>query len=84
MFEHPLPSAVQEQMNTYKFWIKERYNPQLGTYYVPMGQMSERKAKKMGSNRSTLYGHNELHSFSNKEEYDSYIQKLRESGEKIH
>jgi hypothetical protein len=28
-----------------KYWLKERYNPQLGTYWVKQGQMTAANAK---------------------------------------
>jgi len=62
------------------YWIKERYNPQLGTYYVRCGQITVKKAKKM---ENVLYGDNVMHKFSTVEEYRSKIKELKNCGEKV-
>ena len=62
------------------YWIKERDNPQLGVYYVAMGQMSKREA--MRKERS-LYGSNTMHSYETEQAYLAMLQKLRDSGERL-
>lgn len=63
------------------FWIKERHNPQLGTYYVAMGQMTVRAANRYV--RITLYGDNIMHCFKSREEYDERLKGLRQSGAQV-
>ncbi len=63
-----------------KFWIKQRDNPQLGTYYVPMGQMAKADAKKC---ESPLYGSNSMLSFDTEEDYRAKIAELKLSGERV-
>jgi len=62
------------------YWIKERYNPQLGTYYSFLGNISVKEALQW---EKTLYGLNFMHKFETKDKYDSEIEKLRSSGAKI-
>lgn len=64
-----------------KYWIKERHNHQTGTYYVPMGQMPAKEAKK---HEKTLYGSNTMFSFDTKEEYEATLARLRALGESVH
>lgn len=63
------------------FWIKQRNNPQLGTYYVKMGNISVREAKSHVS--ETLYGWNAMLQFSNEKEYLDKIEELQTAGQKI-
>lgn len=62
------------------YWIKERDNPQLGVYYVAMGQMSKREAMR---GERALYGANTMHSYETEQAYLNMLQKLRDSGEKV-
>ena len=62
------------------YWIKERHNPQLGVYYVAMGQKSVREAKKF---EKSLYGMNYMHRFDSEREYIAELEKLRAAGETI-
>ena len=64
-----------------KWWIRQRRNPQLGTYYVACGQMSQTAANKC--ERSTLYGSNAMRSYDTEEEYQSRLRELRDSGEDV-
>ncbi len=64
-----------------KFWIKERYNPQLGTYYVPCGQLSNTAARRQ---EKSLYGYNTMHEYDTEEEYNNEIARLKSSGENVH
>ena len=64
----------------YPFWIKERYNPQLGVYYVPCGQMSKTAAKRA---EKSLYGVNLMHRFETEAEYVARLEWLRKHGEKV-
>lgn len=49
-----------------KWWIKERHNPQLGVYYVAMGQMSKAEAR---THESTVYGSNVMLPYDTEEAY---------------
>ncbi len=62
------------------YWIKERYNPQLGVYYVAMGPMSQRAAREC---KSGVYGSNLMHSFETAEAYSARLEELREKGERV-
>lgn len=63
-----------------KFYIKERHNPQLGTYYTACGQMTAKEAK---SYVPSLYGHNFMHSYDSDEEYQEAIRKLKAEGHEV-
>lgn len=63
-----------------KWWIKERDNPQLGTYWVPMGKISQKEAREHGK---ALYGYNTMHSFDSLEAYEEKLRQLKKSGERI-
>jgi hypothetical protein len=56
------------------FWIKQRYNPQLGIYYVPCGQLSKTKAKKM---ENSLYGSNVMHSYPDEKTYQEALVEIQ-------
>lgn len=62
------------------YWIKERYNPQLGVYYVAYGQISVRMAKAAEKAR---YGVNTMHRYGTKEEYIKAINALEDKGERV-
>ena len=68
-------------MKPKSYWIKQRFNPQLGVYYVACGQISVREAKRL---ERTLYGDNVMLRFSSEDEYNKKLSELRDSGEKIH
>ena len=59
------------------YWIKERHNPQLGVYYVRMGQISAREANQ---HDNPLYGHNILHRYETQEQYDAELTRLEREG----
>jgi hypothetical protein len=63
-----------------KYWIKERYNPQLGTYYVRCGQLSQREAN---AKEKSIYGENTMKSYITEKEYEAALLALRNSGEKV-
>jgi hypothetical protein len=63
-----------------RFWIKERHNPQLGTYYVACGQLSKTTVK---AQRQSLHGHNVMHGFDNWEDYNTRLIELQNAGEII-
>lgn len=63
-----------------KFWIKQRDNPQLGTYFVPMGELSVTEARQ---HEKTLYGVNTMLGFDTEGAYRQRLQELRENGERI-
>jgi hypothetical protein len=64
----------------YPFWIKERFNPQLGTYFVKMGQMSKTAAKRY---EKPLYGENVMLRFETREAYNKGIEEIVSQGGKI-
>lgn len=64
-----------------KYWLKQRCNPQLGTYYVKCGQLTQKAAKQM---EKSSYGDNYMLSFSSLEVYQAEIDKLTKNGEKVH
>lgn len=63
-----------------KFYIKERFNPQLGTYFVKCGQMTKAEAKRAGN---CLYGNNVMHAFDTSDAYEDKITEIMRSGEKL-
>ena len=67
-------------MRQHPYWIKERYNPQLGTYYVAYGQMRVSDAKRM---EDALYGSNRMLRFATRDAYKSKLAELRKAGEQV-
>lgn len=63
------------------FYIKERENPQLGTYFVPMGQLSKTEAR---GYESPSYGYNTMHQFENEELYTQRIKELKKQKKRVH
>jgi hypothetical protein len=64
-----------------KYYIKERNNPQTGTYYVAEGLLTKKAAK---AQEVTLYGQNIMRPYDTKEEYEAAISELEKRGEKVH
>jgi len=65
-----------------KFYIKERYNPQLGRYYyVLKGQITKKEAKKL---EKTLYGHNCILEFNTEDEYNKAVEEISSLGFHVH
>lgn len=62
------------------YYIKERHNPQLGTYYVRCGQMTKKEAKQ---HTTPGYGYNVMMEYKTEEEYQEAINTLVEKGERI-
>jgi len=62
-------------------WIKERHNPQLGTYYVKCGPMTVREAKSYEGSRG--YGSNRMLRFASEEEYHAKINELHAAGKPV-
>jgi hypothetical protein len=63
----------------YRFWIKERHNPQMSRpYFAVLGRLSETAAKR---HTRPIYGANVLHSFETEEDYKARIRELMERGE---
>ena len=62
------------------FWIKERFNPQLGVYYVACGQISLKQAARF---ERPVYGENTMHKFDSEADYLARLQVLREMGQRI-
>ncbi len=68
-------------MAKYKYWyLKRRDNPQLGTYYYRLGNISQAAAKRAGG---SLYGQNNVLRFESSDELEKEIVRLIESGETI-
>ncbi len=63
-----------------KYWIKERQNPQLGTYFVGEGMLSAAAARRM---ENTLYGTNIMRSYDTEGAYRAELQRLRDCGENV-
>jgi hypothetical protein len=63
------------------WWVRTRHNPQLGTYYVAMGQMSKARAKEWMD--KSLYGSNSMEPYPTEEEYNARLKQLRDAGERI-
>ena len=61
------------------YWIKERHNPQLGVYYVAMGNISVKDAE----SKSSVYGWNHMLKFYSEKEYKAKISDLIEKGERV-
>lgn len=60
-----------------KYYLKERINPQLGTYWVRCGQMSKAAAKRA---EEPLYGENVMHEFDSLLAYTQRINELVRTG----
>ena len=67
-------------MSTQSYWIKERYNPQLGTYFEAMGQLSKTKANRY---LKPLYGENYMHEFKDETSYLARIEELKDGGHRF-
>jgi len=67
-------------MATKYWWLKERDNPQLGTYWVACGKLSKTAAKRM---EYSLYGCNIMHSFETETAYLERIEELKKQGERV-
>jgi hypothetical protein len=67
-------------MTAKPYWIKERDNPQLRTYYVALGQLSAREAK---SHEWSLYGCNTMHRYDTEAEYVAALAKLKAEGKRV-
>ena len=63
-----------------QWWIKERDNPQLGTYWVACGQLSKTAARRI---EGSLYGMNLMHGYDTEEAYNARLAQLRKSGERV-
>jgi len=63
------------------WWIKERDNPQLGTYWVACGQLSKTEATRM--ERGSIYGCNIMHRFDTELEYLSKLTELKNRKERV-
>lgn len=68
-------------MRQYPYWIKERYNPQLGTYYVAMKQMSKTAARR---HEKPGYGYNVMHQYATEAEYTARLAEIKNSGERVY
>lgn len=64
----------------YPYWIKERVNPQIGTYFVACGQMSKTEAKK---HEDPMYGRNAMHKFGSKRAYNARLRQLAKEGKAV-
>ena len=61
-------------------YIKKRSNPQVGTYYVGMGEMKVKDAK---AYETSLYGNNEMLRFDSQDAYEQELDTLRIAGESV-
>ena len=61
------------------YWIMERHNPQLGVYYIAMGNISAKDAE----SKSSVYGWNHMLKFDSEKEYKAKISDLIEKGERV-
>ena len=68
-------------MSKLKYYIKQRYNPQLGTYYIKYGQITKEEAK--NAEDRCVYGSNKMLKFNTEKEYLSKIDELKKSGESV-
>lgn len=58
----------------FKYWyIKKRTNPQLGVYYLAVGNISNNHAKKM---EDSIYGWNEMLRYETEELYNDAVVEL--------
>ena len=57
-----------------KWWLLERHNPQLGVYWIPLGQLARSTAL---ARENTLYGTNYVHPFDSLKEYQEKCAELR-------
>ncbi len=66
---------------TAKYYIGERFNPQLAKpYYVAYGKISKTDVKKA---ENCVYGSMRLTSYDNIEDYNKDLEKLKEEGFKV-
>ena len=64
------------------YWIKERQNPQTGTYYVACNNnYTVKEARKAEKPR---YGTNTMHKFNNEADYTEELTRLQKTGKKVH
>ena len=61
-----------------KFYIRQRYNPQVGTFFVPSGQLTYAEARH--AETRCIYGANKMLSFITKKDYEAAIAVLRAEG----
>lgn len=62
------------------YWIKERYNPQLGIYYARCGNLSIKEAKQA---EKTVYGSNRMIRFNSEKEYLKEIERIEGEGKSV-
>lgn len=62
------------------FYIKERDNPQLKTYYVACGALSKAAAKRM---EKPLYGDVVMYGYDTEEAYKTKLAELRANGRRV-
>lgn len=68
-------------MKTKLWYIKQRWNPQLGTYHTACGQLPKAAARRM---ERSLYGDNVMIPFETEIAYNARLDELRKSGERVH
>lgn len=65
-------------MKKLSYWIKERFNPQLGNpYYTAYGQLTKKQAKEK---TKTLFGSNAMFEYKTIEEYEKAIKQFVKDG----
>lgn len=62
------------------YYVKQRNNPQLGVYYVKMGQMTKKDARAHGK---SIYGSNTMLEFKTLAEYETFVESLEKEGQRI-
>jgi hypothetical protein len=62
------------------WWIQERRNPQLKTYYVALGRLGIMEAK---CQEASLYGDNYMLRFDSEAEYRAKLDELLRSGARV-
>ncbi len=67
-------------MSIKPYWIKERHNSQLRTYFVACGQLSVTAAKRK---EAALYGDNYMLRFDTAKDYAAKLAELRKAGERV-
>jgi len=63
------------------YYIKERVNPQTGTYFVLKGQLTKKEVKK---EEESIYGTNIMHEYKTNQDYNAAINTLLNKNEKIY
>lgn len=63
------------------WWIKIRFNPQIGHYVVPCGKITIKRAREM---EKSIYGSNSMIKFDSEEAYNRKIEEFKAEGVRVH